>query len=126
MEQTAPLNTSSPSPTEPDGSKDSNKHASALREFLSTIGVLLAAFLVALGLIAFVFQSYEVEGQSMETTLQDNDRLIVWKLPRTWARITGNPYIPKRGDVVIFTEDLSGYGQENNKQLIKRVVGLPG
>lgn len=83
--------------------------------------------LIALFLITFVFQSYLVDGPSMETTLYNNDRLIVWKVPRTWARITGNDYIPKRGDVVVFTEpDLSKFGQDPGKQLIKRVIGLPG
>lgn len=83
--------------------------------------------LIALFLITFVFQSYLVDGPSMETTLFNNDRLLVWKVPRTWARITGNDYIPKRGDVVVFTEpDLSQFGQDPGKQLIKRVVGLPG
>ncbi len=63
----------------------------------------------------------------MEQTLQENDRLIVWKMPRTWARITGNPYIPERGDVIIFVEpSLENYGQSAKKQLIKRVIALPG
>lgn len=63
----------------------------------------------------------------MKQTLQDKDHLIVWKLPRTWARITGHQYVPKRGDIMIFTESgLATYGQENTKQLIKRVIGLPG
>src|SRR5688572_9692944 len=93
----------------------------------STIAVLLVAPLIALVLTAFVFQSYQVDGPSMETTLQNNDRLLVWKLPRTWARITGHDYIPKRGDVVIFVErDASGLGSTEGKQLIKRVIGLPG
>lgn len=93
----------------------------------STVAVLLVAPLVALFLTAFVFQSYQVDGPSMETTLQHNDRLLVWKLPRTWARITKHNYIPKRGDVVIFVErDSSGLGQNAGKQLIKRVIALPG
>lgn len=62
----------------------------------------------------------------METTLQNNDRLIVWKLPRTWARITGNDYLPKRGDIVIFNEPKIGEFDQGDKQLIKRVIGLPG
>lgn len=98
-----------------------------LREVVSTVGVLVAALLVALGLIAFVFQSYQVDGPSMEQTLQNNDRLIVWKLPRTWSKITGHQYVPKRGDVIIFTQSgLASFGQTNTKQLIKRVIGLPG
>ncbi|HET6924435.1 MAG TPA: signal peptidase I [Candidatus Saccharimonadales bacterium] len=118
-----PINMDIPPAPEPDHSKGT----SALREFLSTVGVLVAALLVALGLIAFVFQSYQVDGPSMQQTLHNNDRLIVWKLPRTWARITGHQYVPKRGDILIFTESgLSAYGQTDTKQLIKRVIGLPG
>lgn len=94
---------------------------------LSTVAVLLVAPLIAVFLTMFVFQSYQVDGESMETTLSHNDRLIVWKMPKTWSRITGQDYIPKRGDVVVFVEpNLSKFGQDPGKQLIKRVVGLPG
>jgi signal peptidase I len=97
------------------------------RSVLTTIGILLLAPLFALLLTAYVFQTYQVDGPSMQNTLEPNDRLIVWKVPRTWARITGNPYIPARGDIVIFNEpDVSQFGQSGNKQLIKRVVALPG
>jgi len=90
----------------------------------STVAVILIAPLIALFLTSFIFQSYQVDGPSMETTLYNNDRLLVWKLPKTWSKITGHDYIPKRGDVVIFVE--RGYGEIDGKQLIKRVIGLPG
>lgn len=103
------------------------KKKSTFRELLSTIGVLVAALVIALGLISFVFQSYEVDGPSMQTTLHNHDRLIVWKAARSWARITNHQYVPNRGDVVVFVESgLSSYGQADRKQLIKRVIGLPG
>src|SRR4051812_4453581 len=93
----------------------------------STIAVLLIAPLIALLLTSFVFQSYQVDGPSMETTLNNNDRLLVWKLPKTWSRITGHQYVPQRGDVVIFVErGLADLSQPGGKQLIKRVIGLPG
>jgi signal peptidase I len=96
-------------------------------ELASTVIAVVAALGLAVCLIAFVFQSYQVDGPSMETTLENNDRLIVWKIPRTWARITRHAYVPKRGDVVIFNQDnLAEFGQTNVKQLVKRVVGLPG
>jgi signal peptidase I len=102
------------------------KH-SGWREFLSTVGILLTALGVALFIIAFVFRSYQVDGPSMQNTLQNADKLIIWKVPRTWASITGHPYIPDRGDIIVFTESgLSQYGQQDTKQLIKRVIGLPG
>jgi len=51
----------------------------------------------------------------------------VWKLGKTWARITNQKHIPKRGDVVVFTEPrLAEFGQDPGKQLIKRVIALPG
>lgn len=106
-------------------SKPSKKETT--REIISTIGVLIAALVVAFGLIAWVFQSYEVDGPSMQTTLQNKDRLIVWKVPRTISRITGHPYIPHRGDIIIFVESgLADFGSSDSKQLIKRVIGLPG
>jgi signal peptidase I len=107
------------------GPKFINK--SAVKEFFSAFGVLITALVVALGLILFVFQSYQVSGPSMQQTLHDQDRLIVWKLPRSWARLTHHQYVPNRGDIVIFTQSgLAQYGQENTKQLIKRVIAQPG
>lgn len=97
------------------------------RSILSTVAILLIAPFIAVILTVFVFQSYQVDGPSMEKTLYNNDRLIVWKLSKTWAKITGKTYIPNRGDIIVFTEpQLNQFGQDPNKQLIKRVVGLPG
>lgn len=103
------------------------KHSGGWRSALSTIAILIAAPIVALLLTAFIFQSYEVDGPSMETTLQNRDRLIVWKVPRTIARITHHTYVPHRSDVIVFVKpDLHEPGSNQEKQLIKRVVGLPG
>jgi len=116
-------------PTESSGDEPvtSNPQSEGVRNVLSTLAVLLIAPLIAVVLTAFVFQSYQVDGPSMETTLNNNDRLIVWKLPRTWSRMTHHAYIPKRGDIIVFVaHNLSDFGQTPDKQLIKRVIGLPG
>lgn len=106
---------------------ESKKEHSGWYELFSTLGILAAALLVALFIIAFVFRSYQVDGPSMETTLHNTDKLIIWKVPRSWANLTHHPYIPNRGDVIVFTESgLSQFGQQDSKQLIKRVIGLPG
>jgi len=98
-----------------------------IKSVFSTLVVLLVAPLIAIFLTVFVFQSYQVDGESMETTLSHNDRLVVWKMPKTWSKLTGHAYIPNRGDIVVFTEpELGQFGQDPGKQLIKRVVGLPG
>ena len=96
-----------------------------LRDVLSIFGVLASALALAFCLITFVFQSYQVDGPSMQTTLQNNDHLIVWKVSKTIANLTGRHYIPNRGDVIVFNEHTADSG-DGDKQLIKRVIGLPG
>ncbi len=98
-----------------------------LRDLLSVGGVLASALLLAFFLISFVFQSYQVDGQSMRATLEDKDHLIVWKVDRTIADVTGNAYVPQRADVVVFNEPtINGTETVPAKQLIKRVIALPG
>ena len=57
----------------------------------------------------------------MLPTLQDGDRLIINKLGSSWDSLLGNDHVPKRGDVIIF-DDPNG----SQRQLVKRVIGLPG
>lgn len=118
---------SPPITDEPERRSHRDNRGEGLKSAFSTLAVLLVAPLIAVFLTVFVFQSYQVDGESMETTLSHNDRLVVWKMPKTWSKITGHAYIPKRGDIVVFTEpELNRFGQDPGKQLIKRVVGLPG
>ncbi len=105
----------------------SKKSSGIMRELFSTLGILVSALVIALLMIGFVFRSYQVDGPSMQNTLQNGDKLIIWKVPRTWARLTHHAYIPNRGDIIVFSESgLSQFGQADTKQLIKRVIGLPG
>jgi signal peptidase I len=100
-----------------------NKFWLKIKNFInknSTFGVIAASILTAVLIIIFVFQSYQVDGPSMDPSLKNGDRLIVWKLSVTWSRITGHPYVPNVGDIVIFNAPTLG------KQLVKRVVALPG
>ncbi len=106
-------------------SENDDKPRTKLAPALSTLLLFLLAPLLAIFIAAYVVQSYQVEGQSMETTLQNSDRLIVDKWPRTWARLSGHNYIPKRGDIIIFNQSGLSFGS-GSKQLIKRVVALPG
>lgn len=120
-EPTPPAGNAAP----PDPDNHSGRFGGILGSVWSTIALFASAFIIAILLNSFVIQSYQVDGQSMETTLQNNDRLIVNKIPRTIARIDGHQYVPHRGDIIIFNQaGLPGFiGQ---KQLIKRVIGLPG
>lgn len=96
------------------------------RSALSTILLFALAPITALLIAAFVVQSYQVDGESMETTLQNNDRLIVDKIPRSLARITHHNFVPKRGTIIIFNQTLDLGNGLTEKQLVKRVIGLPG
>jgi signal peptidase I len=81
-----------------------------LREVFETL--LLA--LVAFALIRLVVQNYRIEGPSMEPNLLEGQFLAVNKLAYRLGRT-------QRGDVVVFH-----YSNASPRDLIKRVIGLPG
>ena len=114
-------------PSEPEAVVSTEASREGWRSILSTVLILALAPIIAWLMITFVFQSYEVDGPSMEETLHDKDRLIVLKTGKTMSRITGDEYVPKRGEVIIFVKHgLVELGAAQDKQLIKRVIGLPG
>ena len=85
-----------------------------VREVLSTILYLALVILAAYLIVTFVGQSTEVNGSSMENTLDNGDNLIVDKISYRLGS-------PKRFDVVVFP-----YPQNPSTYFIKRVIGLPG
>lgn len=87
---------------------------SPAREVLSTILYLAVVVLVAYLIVTFVGQRTEVNGASMENTLDNGDNLIVDKISYRFGS-------PKRFDVVVFP-----YPQDPSTFFIKRVIGLPG
>jgi signal peptidase I len=93
----------------------------------STVAILITAPILAVLITIFVFQSYEVYGMSMSTTLDDGDRLIVQKVSKNWARLRGDVFIPERYDIVVFDKPtFLGSTSASVDHLIKRVIGLPG
>jgi signal peptidase I len=92
------------------------KHTS-LPTFLTSISWLrdlAIAVVLALGIIAFVYQPVRVEGTSMAPHLADQDRIFINKFIYKFEPI-------ERGDIVVFR-----YPRDPSKSFIKRVVGLPG
>lgn len=73
--------------------------------------VVLAAYL----LIEYAVEKTTMLGVSMNTTLNDNDKIIINKL----AYLRNDP---ERYDVIVFNQSKQGHGYHN----IKRVIGLPG
>ena len=61
----------------------------------------------------------------METTLYTGDRLIVNRLPVTWAQLQNKDYIPARGQVIVFKNpQYAGDGQD--EFIVKRVIAFAG
>lgn len=79
--------------------------------------VILAIALVFLILRPFVVQSYFIPSGSMHPTLWEGDHILVNK----WLFRT---HTPSRGDVIVFRAPIAASSDE--KEFIKRVVGVPG
>ena len=97
-----------------------------LKDALSLGLFVLLVIVGTLFINAFVFRSFNVEGQSMEKTMYTGDRLIVNRLPVTWAQIQGKSYIPDRGQVIVFKNPNFDSIQNKEEYLVKRVIAFPG
>lgn len=91
------------------------------KSILSTVLLFILAPLFALFMIFFVFQSYVVDGSSMDTTLQNGNRVFILKLPKSVASLQNKAFIPTRHEIIVFKKP-----SDPGVQLIKRVIGLPG
>ena len=96
--------------------------------FKDVIGIIVFVVCVLIGTLfinTFIFRSFNVEGPSMETTLFTGDRLIVNRLPVTWAQLQNKSYIPERGQVIVFKNPKydAGMGEEF---IVKRVIAFAG
>ncbi len=80
--------------------------------------IIAIAVVVALIVKAFVLQAFYIPSPSMEPTLKKDDRVLVNKLSYKFGKIG-------RGDVIVF-ERPPGEANLALKDLIKRVIGLPG
>lgn len=74
--------------------------------------------LIFLGIHTFVAQPYEIQQQSMESTLMPEQYVLVDKLTPRWAAYS-------RGDIVVFNAP-SEWETQAGVPFIKRVIGVPG
>lgn len=98
------------------------------RAIKDTLNIFVFIVCVAVGSIfinTFVFRSFNVEGPSMEQTLYTGDRLIVNRLPITFAQLQAKSYVPERGEIIVFKNPrfVAGLGEE---YIVKRVIAFPG
>ena len=88
----------------------------AIREWVTVVGVaLVIAFLVR----GFALQQFYISGPSMESTMFQDNRVLVNKLSYRLHEI-------HRGDVVVFDRVTTDGVAVQHDDLIKRVIGLAG
>lgn len=90
-----------------------------MRSAVEWVAVVVGALVVALVVKTFLFQAFYIPSASMEPTLDKGDRVLVNKLSYDLHDVN-------RGDVIVFELDPDQVGPDGIKDLIKRVIGLPG
>ena len=91
--------------------KRSNKSAIIKELILYGVIFVLCVFIIP----RYVVQKTIVDGESMEFSLYDQDRLLIDKLTYQFQD-------PERFDIVVFYP----YGKDVDEYYVKRVIGLPG
>ncbi|WP_312371689.1 signal peptidase I [Lachnoclostridium sp.] len=76
---------------------------------------IVAVVALAYAIINVALEKTTMLGESMEITLQDEDKVVINKMAYTFRN-------PKRYDVIVFKQS----GNEHSYYNIKRVIGLPG
>ena len=90
---------------------------STVRTIVEWLVVVFLALVVAVLAKEFIVQAFWIPSESMETTVNVGDRVLVNKLSYNFNDV-------RRGDLVVFTK-VDGT-QSDTEDLIKRAVALPG
>jgi len=92
--------------------------------FLVSLQSLMSTVVIAVFVITFIVQAFQIPSESMENTLLIGDYLLVNKL-RYGGGAVGNLLVPyqkiRRGDIVVFH-----YPVNPAQHFVKRVIGVPG
>lgn len=91
----------------------------ALRSAIEWVVIIVAALVVAFIVKTFLIQAFYIPSASMEPELNIRDRILVNKLSYRLHDI-------HRGDIVVFERPECAVRDPEIKDLVKRVVGLPG
>ena len=105
----------------PTGDPSASAKNELRREILDFVKLVAWFLVIFLGLRAFVVEGYEVQGESMEPSLDNNERILVLKLPHKLAQwgVFGGINAIDPGDVVVFeSPDSTG------KRYVKRVIAM--
>lgn len=92
------------------------RHGSFWRELPILLGV---AIVVAIVVRAFILQTFYIPSESMQHTLEINDRVLVNK-------VIYHLRDPHRGEIVVFRAPVDWRGNPEDKDFIKRVIAVGG
>jgi signal peptidase I len=101
------------------GRKGRSSDKDKVRSIVEWVAVVVGALVVALVVKTFLFQAFYIPSASMEPTLEKGDRVLVNKLSYDLHDV-------HRGDIIVFELPSDKVGPDGIKDLIKRVIGLPG
>lgn len=91
----------------------------ARKELWSWLKTLAIAIILALVIRQYVFAFYVVDGSSMVPTLKDGQIVLVSKISYRLGSF-------HRGDIAVFETEKSLTGMTVERDLIKRIIALPG
>ncbi len=101
--------------TPPNSSRDQT-------DWLTSLQSLLATVVIAVFVITYIVQAFQIPSVSMENTLLIGDYLLVDKLCYGGSGSWLIPYRPiRRGDIIVFH-----YPVNPSQHFVKRVIGVPG
>lgn len=95
-----------------------DKSARRRRATIEWVVLIGAALIIALLIKTFLFQAFYIPSESMVPTLKVGDRVLVNKLSYDLHDV-------HRGDIVVFKAPAEAQS-DGIKDLVKRVIGLPG
>jgi signal peptidase I len=96
-----------------------------LKDALGIIIFIVCVLIGTLLINTFIFRSFNVVGPSMEKTLYTGDRLIINRLPVTWAQLQNKQYVPERGQIIVFKNPRFN-PSTGDEFIVKRVIAFPG
>lgn len=99
----------------PSGNSKSDK-ISYTKEAFEWLEVIVGALLAVVLVFTFAFRIATIEGESMENTLFEGEKII----------ITDWYYTPKAGDIVVVSRNINNDVNKGQEPIIKRVIATEG
>ena len=101
-------------PQRADGREKTAKKRSALYSVLEIVGIVVAAFVIAMFVQAFLFKPFTVHQVSMQPTLIEGDRILI------------NRVIYHFRDPQVGRRDRVPFARDGGEDLVKRMVAVAG